>query len=108
MKGTKNSNNKKYLKYNNLQAVHETVKRRNFLLETLALTDRENLLDQLGVFVGDTVHQLPMVKDGLGESLTTGGLTKIGSETEGLGDGQVSLDDVHGGTGALFLTDGVS
>lgn len=49
-----------------------------------------------------------MIEDRLGESLTTGGLTKISGETEGLGNGQVSLDNVHGGTGALLLTNGVA
>lgn len=44
-----------------------------------------------------------MVEDRLGESLTTGGLTELSGETEGLVDGQVGLDVEEGSTRALLL-----
>lgn len=42
------------------------------------------------------VHELPVVEHGLGEGLSLCLATKIGGETEGLGDGEVSLDGEHG------------
>lgn len=44
-----------------------------------------------------------MVEDRLGESLSTGGLTKLAGETEGLVDGQVGLDVEERSTRALLL-----
>lgn len=45
-----------------------------------------------------------MVKDGLGEGLTTGSGTQLSGETERLVDGQVSLDGEQRSTGALLLS----
>mmetsp|Transcript_14922 Transcript_14922/g.26360 ORF Transcript_14922/g.26360 Transcript_14922/m.26360 type:complete len:806 (-) Transcript_14922:95-2512(-) len=44
-----------------------------------------------------------MIEDALGESLTSGVSAKDRGETEGLNDGEVSLDVVHGSTGPLGL-----
>lgn len=52
--------------------------------------------------------QLPVVEDGLGESLSTGGLTKSSVETERLGDREVCLHGVHGGTNSLLGREDVS
>jgi len=53
-------------------------------------------------------HSLPVIEDHLGEGLSSGGLTKLSSETEGLVDGKVGLDSVHGRSGALLLREDVS
>ena len=44
-----------------------------------------------------------MVEDKLWESLTTGGGTEIGGETERFSDGQVGLDREHRRSRALFF-----
>jgi len=44
-----------------------------------------------------------VIEDGLREGLATGGGAQIGGETEGLVDGQVSLDHEQRSTGALLL-----
>jgi hypothetical protein len=77
----------------------------NSLLETLALA---HLLDDLtglgGGVEGRTAGKdSPVVEDGLGEGLTTGGGAQIGGETEGLVDGEVSLDVEQRSTRALLL-----
>jgi len=45
-----------------------------------------------------------VIEDGLGEGLATGSGAEIGRETEGLVDGQVSLDHEQRGTGTLLLS----
>lgn len=49
-----------------------------------------------------------MVEHGLGEGLSTGGLTKVGVESERLGDGEVSPHGVHGGSYSLLRVEDVS
>lgn len=72
-------------------------------LETLPGSDSLDEGLQLGVLLdGGTVHQRPVIEDGLGEGLTTGGGSEIGVETEGFGNGQVCLHGVHGCTNSLF------
>ena len=78
----------------------------NDLLETLALA---HLLDDLtglggGVERRTAGEDAPVIEDGLGEGLATGSGTEIGRETEGLVDGQVSLDHEQRGTGTLLLS----
>src|SRR4051812_6422852 len=75
------------------------------LLETLALAHLGDDLTGLGGGVQRrTARQdSPVVEDGLGEGLTTGGGAQIGGETEGLVDGQVSADVEQRSTGALLL-----
>lgn len=76
------------------------------LLDTLALAHLGNDLTGLGGGVEGrtTGEDGPVIEDGLGEGLATGGGTQIGRETEGLVDGQVSLDHEQRGTGALLLS----
>lgn len=78
---------------------------RNLLLETLALTHLSNDLTRLagGVKRRSTRKDGPVVEDRLGEGLSTGGLTKLAGETEGLVDGQVGLDVEERSTRALLL-----
>ena len=78
----------------------------NDLLETLALA---HFLDDLtglggGVERRTAGEDAPVIEDGLGESLATGSGAQIGRETEGLVDGQVSLDHEQRGTGTLLLS----
>lgn len=78
----------------------------NDLLETLALA---HLLDDLtglggGVERRTAGEDAPVIEDGLGEGLATGSGAEIGRETEGLVDGQVSLDHEQRGTGTLLLS----
>lgn len=77
----------------------------NDLLETLALA---HLLDDLtglaGGVEGRTAGEdAPVIEDGLGEGLATGSGAEIGRETEGLVDGQVSLDHEQRSTRTLLL-----
>ena len=46
-----------------------------------------------------------MIEHTLGEGLSTGGGTEISGETEGLHDGQVSLNGEHGGSGTLLFAE---
>ncbi|KAH3663650.1 hypothetical protein OGAPHI_005051 [Ogataea philodendri] len=55
-----------------------------------------------------TVHGCPVVEDHLWESLTTGSLSQITSETEGLIDRQVSLHSEQWSTWSLFLRDNLT
>lgn len=77
----------------------------NLLLETLALTHLSDDLTRLGGGVKrrSTREDGPVVEDRLGEGLSTGGLTKLAGETEGLVDGQVGLDVEERSTRALLL-----
>lgn len=83
---------------NRLQLVVVVGVVRNLLLDTLALAHIGNDSTGLGSGVdgGTTRENLPMVEDGLGESLSTSVGTEIGSETERLVDGQVGLDVEEG------------
>ena len=49
-----------------------------------------------------------MVEYALGEGLATGVGPKVSCEPEGLVDGQVGLDDEHGGAGGLRLLEHVA
>ena len=51
---------------------------------------------------------LPVVKHTLGEGLASGVGPKVSCEPEGLVDGQVGLDDEHGGAGGLCLLEHVT
>lgn len=54
----------------------------------LPRSDLDGQSTDLGVLVGGvTVKRSPMVEDSLGEGLSTGSLSQVGVETEGLGDG---------------------
>jgi hypothetical protein len=77
----------------------------NDLLETLALAHLGDDLTGLGGGVqrGATRNDSPVIEHGLGEGLATGGGAEIGGETEGLVDGQVSLDVEQRSSGALLL-----
>lgn len=82
----------------------------NLDLETLALA---HLLDDLtdlggGVERRATGETLPVIEDGLGESLAGGGGTKIAVEAERLHDGEVGLDGEEGSAGALLLAEDVT
>ena len=54
------------------------------------------------------IHSLPMIEDTLGEGLSGGMRAKLSIESEGLGDGKVSLDGEHGGTRTLLLGEDLS
>ncbi len=54
------------------------------------------------------VHSLPVIEDTLGEGLSGGMRAKLSVESEGLGDGEVSLDSEHGGTRTLLLGEDLS
>jgi len=66
----------------------------NLNLDTLTLPHFLDNVTRLGAGVKrrSTGKDLPMVEDGLREGLATSSGTEIGGETEGLVDGQVSLD----------------
>lgn len=56
----------------------------------LPRSDLDGQSTDLAVLVGGvTVKGRPVVKDGLGEGLSTGSLSQVGVEAERLGDGQV-------------------
>jgi len=88
------------------QLVDEVIEGGNAGLETLSLSDGVNELTTLGGVVENvTWNLLPMVEDALRESTTGGGGTERLSETEGLSDGQVSLDDEEGSSSNGLFTD---
>lgn len=83
---------------------------RNLDLETLALA---HLLDDLADLGGGVERRtagetLPVIEDGLGESLAGGGGTEIAVEAERLHDGEVGLDGEEGSAGALLLAEDVT
>lgn len=93
-----------------LELVVEVLNTRNLNLDTLAFP---HILDDLtrlagGVEHGTTRKNGPMIKHGLGECLSTGVRAEIGGETEGLIDGQVSLDVEQRSTRALLLGENVA
>lgn len=49
-----------------------------------------------------------MIEDHLGEGLSSGSLSELSSESEGLVNGKVSLDSVHGSSRSLLLREDVS
>ena len=57
---------------------------------------------------GASWEDLPVVEYALGEGLATGVGPKVSCEPEGLVDGQVGLDDEHGGAGGLRLLEHVA
>lgn len=82
----------------------------NLDLETLALA---HLLDDLADLGGGVERRtagetLPVIEDGLGESLAGGGGTEITVEAERLHDGEVGLDGEEGSAGALLLAEDVT
>ena len=83
---------------------------RNVLLDTLALAHLGDDSSDLGGGVErrTTGQDLPVIEDGLGESLAGGGLTKIAVEAERLQDGEVGLDVEQRSTGALLLGEDVT
>ena len=86
-----------------------SIGRRTTDLEALAGSNAlHNFLD-LGTLVeARTRHQLPVVEHALREGLPLSALSQIGSETEGLHDGQVGLHGEHGSTGPLLLREHLS
>lgn len=92
-----------------LELVVELVVSRDGVLKTLALADAEDNLVGLGAS-GErvSVKSLPVGEGVLGEGLTTGGGTESAGETEGLGDGKVSLKLDDGGSVADLLSEHVA
>lgn len=93
-----------------LQLVVEVLNTWNLNLDTLALT---HLLDNgtdLGGSVkwGTTWKNLPVVKDGLWESLSGGVGTEISVETEGLHNWEIGLDGEQRGSWTLLLSEDVT
>ncbi|KAI6769124.1 hypothetical protein HG531_010228 [Fusarium graminearum] len=82
----------------------------NDLLDTLALSHSgDNSSDLAGsVERRATGKDLPVVEDGLRESLSGGGLSEISVETERLENGEVGLDVEERSTGALLLAEDVT
>jgi hypothetical protein len=75
------------------ELVDEVVEGWDAFLETFALTGVGNDFGRLGAgFEWVTVEEFPMVEHALWESTSGSGGAESLSETEGLGDGQVSLD----------------
>lgn len=93
-----------------LQLVIVVVNTWHLNLDTLAFP---HFLDNLTGLAGgvkriSTGEDLPMIEDGLREGLTSSSGTEIGSETEGLVDGQVGLDVEKWGTHSLLLSENVT
>jgi hypothetical protein len=81
------------------------VKGGDLFLETLTLADTSAGLTSLGLGVhGVTTELFPMVEHALREGTAGGGGTESLGETEGLSDGQVSLDGNERSTRDLLLT----
>jgi hypothetical protein len=83
---------------------------RHLNLDTLALAHIGNDLSGKGGVVERraTLENLPVVEDQLGEGLTGSVGSEIGGETEGLVDGEVSLDVEQRGTDTLGLLENVT
>lgn len=98
------------LKKSRLQLVVVVLDTRNELLDTLALSHGgDNLSDLGGGIEGRaTGEDLPVVEDGLGESLSGGGLSEISVEAEGLENGEVGLDVEQRSTRSLLLAEDVT
>lgn len=98
------------LKKSRLQLVVVVLDTRNVLLDTLALSHGGNDLADLAGRVErrTTGEDLPVVEDGLGESLSGGGLSEISVETERLENGEVGLDVEERSTGSLLLAEDVT
>ncbi|GFE55699.1 elongation factor 2, putative [Babesia ovis] len=95
--------------YLNSKLVVELVEARDVSLQTLPLPNAKDDFVQLGTLLkGVTAHQLPVVKHTLWEGLTRGAGTKGGSETETLGDREVSLDLNKRGTSSVLLVEDVA
>jgi hypothetical protein len=93
-----------------LQLVVVVADIRHLDLDTLALTHISDDLTGQGSVVKRraTLENLPMVEDQLREGLTSSVGAEIGGETEGLVDGQVSLDVEEGSTDTLVLLEDVT
>ncbi len=88
------------------ELVDEVVESGDAGLETLSLSDGIDELATLGGGVVDvTWDLLPMVEDALREGTAGSGSTESLSETERLGDGEVSLDNQERGSSDWLLTD---
>lgn len=95
---------------NHLKFVVVVLNTWNLNLDTLTLP---HLLDNLTGFGSPVKNRTtrkngPVVKDGLGEGLSTSVGTEIGSETERLVDGKVSLNVEQRSSGTLLLREDVS
>jgi hypothetical protein len=78
-------------------------------LETIANTNAPDELLELTAFLKRrAVHHLPVIEDGLRESLTIGRATNITVEAEGLCDGEVSFDSEHRRPRTLLLSKDLS
>jgi len=92
-----------------LELVVICVKSRDLGLETLANTDLSDEFLHLAAFLeSGAVHGLPMIEDTLGEGLSGGVRAELSVESEGLSDGEVSLDCEHGCSRALLLGEDLS
>lgn len=79
------------------------------LLKSLTFTGiLDNLVGLAGWLARVTGQHLPMVEHALREGLSTGVGAQIGGEAERLVDGQIRLDDEHGGTDNLVLLEHVT
>lgn len=67
---------------NKSSLVHVIIKLGQFFLETFSLSDSNNKLGSLSVFVRETLNDAPVVEDVLGESFSLSISSKCSSETE--------------------------
>ena len=87
------------------ELVDEVVEGWDTFTETLSGSDGSDVGEGLGGFLeGIAVHLLPMVEHALREGTSGGGGTESLGETEGLGDGEVSLDVDERGSGDGILS----
>jgi len=92
-----------------LQLVQESVQRRKSLGKTLSLSSGQDdlvglcvLLERIGL------ESLPVIEHALWEGLAGSSSSKVGIETEGLVDWEVSFDHEHGSSGDGFFSEDVS
>jgi len=92
-----------------LQLVQESVQRRKSLGKTLSLSSAQHdlvglcvLLERIGI------ESLPVIEHALWEGLAGSSSSKVGIETEGLVDWEVSFHHEHGSSGDGFFSEDVS
>jgi len=92
-----------------LQLVEEVVEGGDALLQSLPLPRLHD--DDTGFGIGlqrAAGENLPMVEHALWESLSRGGGSQFGGETEGLHDGEIGFDHVHGRSLDLLVLEHVT
>ena len=92
------------------ELVNEVIEGGNSFTETLSLSDLGNENGSLGTFLKRvTIHLIPMREDALREGTTGSGSSESLSETEGLSDGEESLDvDERSSWDRIFFVDETS